>query len=79
MEVTATIETVRVRFKRPCQAYRPGQVIDVTLGQARTLEMYGQAEIVREPQLELAVAPEPAVERAVAPAAKAPRRRRKLP
>ena len=69
-------DLVSVRFRRPYQAYKSGQVVPVTKGLARTLELMGRADVVREPQLELAVAPEPVVERAVAPAAKAPRRRR---
>lgn len=71
-----TVELFNVRFRRPYKAYKPGQVVPVTGGLARTLELMGLAEVVREQQLELAVAPEPVVELAVAPAAKAPRRRR---
>ena len=71
-----TADIVQVRFRRPYMAYKGGQVVGVTKGQARSLELFGRADIVREPQLELAVAPEPVVERAVAPVAKAPRRRR---
>lgn len=74
--MSTTVETVRVRFRRPYQAYRAGQVVSVTRGLARTLELTGRADIVREQLLELAVAPEPAVEKATAPLAKAPRRRR---
>lgn len=74
--MTATIELVRVRFRRPFQAYKGGQVIELPKGQARSLELLGRADIVREPQLEMAMAPEPVAERAVAPTAKKPRRRR---
>lgn len=70
------IETTKVRFLRPFRAYKPGQVVTVTKGVARSLQLARRAEPLVEPQLELAVAPEPAVERAVAPVAKAPRRRR---
>lgn len=69
-------DTVQVRFRRSFAAYKAGQLLELPVGQAKSLELFGRADIVREPQLELAVAPEPAVERAVAPAAKAPRRRR---
>lgn len=75
--MTATYEMVQVRFKRPHQAYRVGQLVSVTRGQARTLELFGKAERVNRPQLELAIAPDVDVEQAIAPAAKAPRRRRK--
>lgn len=70
------IETTQVRFLRPFRAYKPGQVVTVTKGLARSLQMARRAEAFVQPQLELAVAPEPLVEQAVAPAAKAPRRRR---
>lgn len=74
--MTMTIERVKVRFRRPFQGYKGGQVIEIPKGQARSLELLGRADIVREPQLEMAVAPGPEVETAVAPVAKAPRRRR---
>ena len=69
-------ETIQVRFLRPFRAYKPGQVVTVTKGVARSLQLARRAEPLVEPQLELAVAPEPVVEHAVAPVAKAPRRRR---
>ena len=68
--------TVKVRLRRAFAAYKAWQVLELPAGQARSLELFGRADIVREPQLELAVAPDREVERAVAPAAKAPRRRR---
>ena len=69
-------DTVQVRFRRAWMAYKSGEVISLPLGQAKSLQMFGRVDIVEQPQLELAVAPEPVVERAVAPVAKAPRRRR---
>ena len=65
--MTATIQTARVRFRRPYQAYRTGQVVEVTRGLARTLVLNGRADMADEPQLRMAVAPEPAgLETAVA-------------
>lgn len=75
--MTQTTELVDVRFTRPYQGYRSGQVVPVTKGYARTLEVMGRAVRVEHPLLEVAVAPQPVVERATAPAARAPRRRRK--
>ncbi len=73
-----TTQLVPVRFRRPFQGYKGGQVVRVPRGQARSLELFGRADIVREPQFEFAVAPEPAgVEVAVAPVAKAKRPRRR--
>lgn len=69
-------DTVQVKFRRPWMAYKAGQVISLPEGQARSLQLFGRVDIVEQPQLELAVAPEPTVERAVAPVAKAPRKRR---
>ena len=75
--MTSTIETVQVKFVRPFRTYKLGQVVTVTKGVARSLELSRLAQPFVEPQLELAVAPEPvAMETAVAPVAKAPRRRR---
>lgn len=69
--------TVSVRMLRSYGRYRPGQVVQVTGGLARTLELNRYAERVgQEPQLEFATAPEPVVERAVVPVIKAKRRRR---
>ena len=71
-----TIETVSVRFVRPYQAYRTGQVVDVTAGLARSLELQRYAVRHTEPQLAFATAPEPAsLERAEAPVAKKRRKR----
>ena len=58
--MTATMQTARVRFRRPYQTYRAGQVVKVTKGLARTLVLYGRADVADEPQLRMAVAPEPA-------------------
>lgn len=72
----STIEFVSVRFVRPYQAYRTGQVVQVPGGLARSLELQRYAVRHQEPQLAFATAPEPAaMERAEAPVAK--KRRRK--
>lgn len=74
-----TIETVAVRFLRSYRAYRTGQIVQVTGGLARTLELQKYAVRYTEPpQLQFADAPEPAgLEVAVAPEAKAKRGRRR--
>ena len=73
-----TYETVRVRFRRPYQGYRAGQIVVVSKGQGRSLELFGKADIVREPQIEFAVAAGPAgVEVAIAPEQKRKRGRPK--
>lgn len=74
MEMT-TIQMENVRVLRPFMAYKTGQVIKVTSGLARTLELQKYAVRHQEPQLLFAEAPHPAVERAEAPVAKARRRR----
>lgn len=69
-------ELVKVRMLRSYGSYRTGQIVDVTGGLARSLEIAKYAERVKaEPQFRFAVAPEPEVERAEAPVAKARRRR----
>ncbi len=79
MEMSANIETVQVRIRRPFMAYKAGQVITVPKGQARSLVVFGKGDIVDEPQLRLAVAPEPAeLEVAVAPPV-TPKRRGRRP
>lgn len=71
-----SIETVSVRFVRPYQAYRAGEVVGVTAGLARSLELQCYAVRHQEPQLAFATAPEPAsLERAEAPVAKKRRKR----
>lgn len=75
--MTLAIETTPVRFRRPFQGYKAGQVVEVPKGQARALQMIGRVDLVERPLLEVAVAPEPVVEKAIAPQAKAPRRRRR--
>jgi hypothetical protein len=73
-----TFETAQVRFRRPYKAYKTGQLYTFSKGVARSLELYGKADIVREPVMEFATAPEPdPVETAVAPIANARRGRRK--
>lgn len=71
----STIQMESVRVLRPFMAYRTGQVIKVTSGLARTLELQRYAVRHQEPQLLFAEAPQPAAERAEAPVAKARRRR----
>lgn len=67
---------VKVRMLRSYQAYRGGQVVLVTGGLARTLELAGYAVRHKEsPQFEFATAPEHEIERAEAPIARAKRRR----
>lgn len=71
-----SIDLVSVRFVRPYQVYRPGQVVKVTAGVARSLELQRYAVRHDEPQLQFATAAEPvAMERAEAPVAK--KRRKK--
>lgn len=74
-----TIETAKVRFRRPYRAYKAGQVVTVTKGVARSLHVFGKADIVPEtPIIETATAAEPeGLELAVAPVVKARRGRRK--
>lgn len=75
-----TIETAQVRFLRPYQGYKAGQVVTVAKGVARSLVLFGKAAPVEQLVVETAVAPQPSLlEVAVAPAAKAPRRRRVKP
>lgn len=75
----AAVETAKVRFLRPFRTYKSGQIVTVTKGVARSLQLARLAVVVQETQLELAVAPESAsLETAVALAAKAPRRRRAI-
>lgn len=79
--MNATYEMAVVRMLRPYRAYRTNQVVTVTAGLARTLELSGYAVRHKEgPRLEFAVAPEPVgLEVAVATGATARRpRRRKL-
>ncbi len=73
-----SVETAKVRFTRPYMAYKAGQVATVTKGVAHSLARFGKAELVCEPQMEFATAPEPAgLELAIAPAAKAAKRGRR--
>jgi hypothetical protein len=76
--MTPTVELIPVRMLRSYMAYRPGQIVRVTPGLARTLELQRYAvRHVEAPAFEFATAPDPALERAVAPAAKAKRGRPK--
>ena len=62
---------------RSWRGYKAGQVVSVTGGLARTLELDRYAVRETQPQFEFGTAPEPpAVERAEAPHGKARRRRR---
>ena len=74
----AVIEPVNVRMLRSYGRYRAGQVVPVTGGLARTLELQRYAvRVTEEPQLEFATAELPDnVERAEPPIAKARRRKR---
>lgn len=75
-----TIETAQVRFLRPYQGYKAGQIVTVAKGVARSLVLFGKAAPVEQLAVETAVAPQPSLlEVAVAPVGKAPRRRRVKP
>lgn len=76
--MTTTVDLIRVRMLRPYLAYKAGQVVPVTGGLARSLELQRYAvRHVDEPVMQFANQPEPAaLERAEAPAAKARRRKR---
>lgn len=76
--MAVTMDGVNIRMLRSWMRYRTGQIVPVTAGLARTLELQGYAQRVKnEPQLEFATAPEPAgAERAESPVAKQRRRRR---
>jgi len=73
-----TIPTVQVRMLRPYGAYKAGQIVPVTGGLARTLELQRYAvRVIAEPVLEFATAPQPAgIERTEPPVVKARRRKR---
>ena len=72
-----TMDGVKVQMQRSYMRYRTGQVVTVTAGLARTLELAGYAKRVTDvPQFEFATAPEPAeLERAEAPMGKRRRKR----
>ena len=74
----AVIEPVNVRMLRSYGRYRAGQIVPVTGGLARTLELQRYAvRVTEEPQLEFATAPAPEnVERAEPPIVKARRQKR---
>ena len=76
--MTTTVDLVPVRMLRPYMAYKAGQIVPVTGGLARTLELQRYAvRHVDDPAITFATVPEPAaLERAEAPAAKARRRKR---
>lgn len=71
-------QPVNVRMLRSYGRYRAGQIVPVTGGLARTLELQRYAvRVVAEPVLEFATAPEPqGLERTEPPAVKARRRKR---
>lgn len=59
--MAVTMDGVKVQMQRSYMRYRTGQVVTVTAGLARTLELAGYAKRVQdEPQFEFATAPEPA-------------------
>lgn len=67
--MAVTMDGVNMQMLRSYMRYRTGQVVTVTAGLARTLELAGYAKRVQDvPQFEFATAPEPAgLERAEAP------------
>lgn len=71
-------QPVNVRMLRSYGRYRTGQIVPVTGGLARTLELQRYAvRVVPEPVLEFATAPEPeGLERTEPPVVKARRRKR---
>lgn len=71
-------QPVNVRMLRSYGRYRAGQIVPVTGGLARTLELQRYAvRVVPEPVLEFATAPEPeGLERTEPPVVKARRRKR---
>lgn len=73
-----TMDGVKVQMQRSYMRYRTGQVVTVTAGLARTLELAGYAKrVAAEPQLEFATAPEPAgLERAEDAVSRQRRRKR---
>ena len=76
--MTYAVDLVCVRMLRPYMAYKAGQIVPVTGGLARTLELQRYAvRHVDDPVIAFAILPEPAaLERAEAPVAKARRRKR---
>ena len=59
--MAVTMDGVKVQMQRSYMRYRTGQVVTVTAGLARTLELAGYAKRVQdEPQFEFATAPESA-------------------
>lgn len=71
------MDGVNVQMLRSYMRYRMGQVVTVTGGLARSLELAGYARRVQDmPQFEFATAPEPAgLERAESPMGKRRRKR----
>ena len=74
----AVIEPVNVRMLRSYGRYRAGQIVPVTGGLARTLELQRYAvRVTEEPQLEFATVTAPEnVERAEPPIVKSRRQKR---
>lgn len=76
--MSTTIPFVKVRFLRSYHAYKAGQIVPVTGGLARTLELQKYAvRHVDPPSFEFATEHEPDFETADAPIAKARRGRPK--
>lgn len=75
--MAVTMDGVNVQMLRSYMRYRMGQVVTVTGGLARSLELAGYARRVQDmPQFEFATAPEPAgLERAESPMGKRRRKR----
>ena len=71
------IETQSMRFLRPYQIYKAGQVVDVAKGLGRSLELARiAARIAPEPQMLFATAPRANVERTETPTTKQRRQKK---
>ena len=71
------IETQSMRFLRPYQIYKAGQVVDVAKGLGRSLELARIAtRIAAEPQMLFATAPRANVERTETPTTKQRRQKK---
>lgn len=75
--MAVTMDGVKIQMQRSYMRYRTGQVVTVTAGLARTLELSGYARRVQdEPQLQFATVPAAeGAERAESPVAKQRRRK----
>ena len=76
--MAVSVQPVQMRMIRSYGRYRAGQIVPVTGGLARTLELQRYAvRVTPEPVLEFATAPEPeGLERTEPPVVKARRKRR---